>query len=506
MTVTAAEARIEYAGNGTTKVFAYPYQFYQNDDLDVWLFSDATGIGVEQIIGQDYTVTGAMNVSGGNITMTVAPPAGTTLIIINSPDIVQATHYVNADDFPADSHEAALDRLTKICQRLSDRIDRAVRAPDYAPEDQVPDADTLVNLVEQAQEAANNSASSAGQAATSANDAALSAADAASAATNAANSAASIVGDAAAAQASADAAAASADSAAESALEAQVNEINWRNNWSSGATYDAHDAVAYAGSSFISTTTNTNKQPDTNPGDWDLLAQKGAAGAPGSGTGDMLGANNLSDVHDTTLSRENLGLGNSATLDVGTTANTVAAGNDPRIVGAAPLASPVFTGNPQAPTPTAGDNDLSIATTQFVHDAVAAIPQPVPATAAEYISNSAPTKMLTPGAVWAAAAINNLGTAASFAPNLGAASDHIAFPNSAFTLANPTNAKPGQKGIIIIVQDATGGRAITFGSAYKFPGGVKPVLSTAPNALDAISYIVLDTTPQLFCTFNAGFG
>ena len=86
----------------------------------------------------------------------------------------------------------------------------------------------------------------------------------------------------------------------------------------------------------------------------------------------MLGANNLSDVHDTTLSRQNLGLGNSATLDVGTTANTVAAGNDPRIVGAAPLASPVFTGNPQAPTPTAGDNDTSIATTAFVNAAVAA--------------------------------------------------------------------------------------------------------------------------------------
>ena len=35
MTVTAAEARIEYAGNGATKVFAYPYQFFQADDLDV---------------------------------------------------------------------------------------------------------------------------------------------------------------------------------------------------------------------------------------------------------------------------------------------------------------------------------------------------------------------------------------------------------------------------------------------------------------------------------------
>jgi hypothetical protein len=39
----------------------------------------------------------------------------------------------------------------------------------------------------------------------------------------------------------------------------------------------------------------------------------------------------------------------------------------------APLASPVFTGDPQAPTPTAGDNDTSIATTAFVSNAVAAI-------------------------------------------------------------------------------------------------------------------------------------
>jgi len=36
------------------------------------------------------------------------------------------------------------------------------------------------------------------------------------------------------------------------------------------------------------------------------------------------------------------------------------------VVSKAPLASPVFTGNPQAPTPTAGDNDTSIATTAFV--------------------------------------------------------------------------------------------------------------------------------------------
>lgn len=36
----------------------------------------------------------------------------------------------------------------------------------------------------------------------------------------------------------------------------------------------------------------------------------------------------------------------------------------------APLASPIFTGNPQAPTPTAGDSDTSIATTAFVSAAI----------------------------------------------------------------------------------------------------------------------------------------
>lgn len=37
----------------------------------------------------------------------------------------------------------------------------------------------------------------------------------------------------------------------------------------------------------------------------------------------------------------------------------------------APLASPAFTGNPTAPTPTAGDNDTSIATTAFVNAEIA---------------------------------------------------------------------------------------------------------------------------------------
>lgn len=61
--------------------------------------------------------------------------------------------------------------------------------------------------------------------------------------------------------------------------------------------------------------------------------------APGDYTASDVGAlevaSNLGDLTDTAAARANLGLGDSAPLDVGTTAGTVAAGDDSRITGAA---------------------------------------------------------------------------------------------------------------------------------------------------------------------------
>jgi len=131
---------------------------------------------------------------------------------------------------------------------------------------------------------------------------------------------------------------------------------------------------------------------------------------------------------------------------------------------------------------------------------------PVAATAAEYLANSAPTKMLTPGAVWTAGNQLQLTDAATVTPDFSLGIDfQWTIGAVGRTLANPLNAKPGQKGILILRQDTTGNRTITtWGSAWLFPGGVKPTLSTAGFAFDVVSYFVLSSS-LIFCTFNADF-
>ena len=55
------------------------------------------------------------------------------------------------------------------------------------------------------------------------------------------------------------------------------------------------------------------------------------------------------------------------------------------------------------------------------------------------------------------------------------------------TISNPTNLRVGTY-MLIVKQDATGSRTLTWGTAYKFPAGVKPTLTTTANAIDIISF------------------
>ena len=57
----------------------------------------------------------------------------------------------------------------------------------------------------------------------------------------------------------------------------------------------------------------------------------------------------------------------------------------PQTLAYAPLASPIFTGNPRAPTPSGGDNDTSIATTEFVQGELGGLGAPTMLTTHEVL-------------------------------------------------------------------------------------------------------------------------
>lgn len=57
------------------------------------------------------------------------------------------------------------------------------------------------------------------------------------------------------------------------------------------------------------------------------------------------------------------------------------------------------------------------------------------------------------------------------------------------TIANPTNPASGQKIVYRVKQDGTGGRTLTWGSAFRFSGGTAPTLTTAANKTDYLGFI-----------------
>ena len=95
---------------------------------------------------------------------------------------------------------------------------------------------------------------------------------------------------------------------------------DWKGPWVTSTAYVINDLVNEAGNSYICLIAHTSGtfSTDLTAVKWEIFAQKGAAGA---GTGDMLAANNLSDVANVATSRSNLGLGdvavqNKASIDI----------------------------------------------------------------------------------------------------------------------------------------------------------------------------------------------
>jgi len=126
MTIPATESEISYAGDGVTVALPIPFAFDSASDLLVKQ-EDADGVVTTVTLG--FTVSGGSG-STGTLTFAVAPASGVTTWIIDDPPVSQGTDYRDNDAFPAESHERALDKLTRIVKRLSQKVTRAIRYAD----------------------------------------------------------------------------------------------------------------------------------------------------------------------------------------------------------------------------------------------------------------------------------------------------------------------------------------------------------------------------------------
>lgn len=126
MTISTTASRIEYAGNGTTTAFAFPYRFLANGDLKVYLINTA-GTPVLRAETTHYSLTGAGDNGGGTVTMGTAPALGETLVIFRDPALTQTVDLTENDRLPVETAvEQPLDRLTMIAQFTRDKLGRAL--------------------------------------------------------------------------------------------------------------------------------------------------------------------------------------------------------------------------------------------------------------------------------------------------------------------------------------------------------------------------------------------
>jgi hypothetical protein len=61
-------------------------------------------------------------------------------------------------------------------------------------------------------------------------------------------------------------------------------------------------------------------------------------------------------------------------------------------------------------------------------------------------------------------------------------------------LANVANSTPGQSGFIVVRQDGTGSRTLSYGTGWRFPSNSAPILTTTANAVDLIVYTATTTS------------
>lgn len=138
MTVSSATYKADTTGNGVTTEFSIPFELQDESQVLVTKVS-STGIETVLVLNTDYTVSD-IGTASRKITLTTPLPSGERVIRTPNMALTQSADYVEGDDFAAETHEGALDKLTLICQQFQEQLDRTVKLSVSSADD----IDTLI--------------------------------------------------------------------------------------------------------------------------------------------------------------------------------------------------------------------------------------------------------------------------------------------------------------------------------------------------------------------------
>ena len=135
---------LKYNGAGSTGPFAITSPFLSDSDLIVT--KTATGVTTTLTLNTHYTLTGAGNPLGGNLTLVSALLTGEILTIDRQTQRTQPADLINTT-LDVNSIEASLDKLTLMVQDLKKEVNRCIKVPTDSAVTDVEVNDLIANEV-----------------------------------------------------------------------------------------------------------------------------------------------------------------------------------------------------------------------------------------------------------------------------------------------------------------------------------------------------------------------
>ena len=131
------DPRVRYTATSGQTVFAVPFEFFDNDDFDVFE-EDTSGSVTQKTLTTHYTVTGGSG-STGSITFGTGITLNHIITIVRNIDIERVTDFTGGAAINRAALNEQLDKLTAITSDIKDVNTRTVRLADW-------DADATLTL------------------------------------------------------------------------------------------------------------------------------------------------------------------------------------------------------------------------------------------------------------------------------------------------------------------------------------------------------------------------